>query len=264
MAVGRPSRQGAIFPAYRVPGCGAFHAAQRCARHMAARCRLPTALKSASLGSIALVPATNVAGAARRKQRHAVRRSQPRDPSPDPNSSLPSPGVMAVWYDHGEVKTAAATRFTSKALALSLSDHAGTHVDAPCHFNPDPEAASIDQVPLENFYTEAICLDLTHVPLRHEITVAEMEEALQVGQEIRPRDTVLFHMGVNTRLVGTPGYLHDFPVSRRCRALAGGQGYPHVRRRSGQSGPRGRAQLQGPSCLCRARHNPHRVPLEPR
>lgn len=122
------------------------------------------------------------------------------------------PVVMSVWYDHDEVKTAGATRFTSKALYLLLSDHAGTHVDAPCHFNPDQNAPSIDQVPLENFYTEAICLDLSHVPLKHQITVAEMEEALaKSGEVIKPRDTVLLHMGVNMRLFGKPGYLHDFP-----------------------------------------------------
>jgi kynurenine formamidase len=122
------------------------------------------------------------------------------------------PVVMTVWNDHDEIKKAGATEFTSKACYLSLSDHAGTHVDAPCHFNSDPDAASIDQVPLENFYTEAICLDLSHVPLKHEITVAEMEAALaESGQEIKPCDTVLIHMGVNARLFGTPGYLHDFP-----------------------------------------------------
>jgi kynurenine formamidase len=88
------------------------------------------------------------------------------------------PVVMGVWNDHSDIKQAGATPFTSKAYALSLSDHAGTHVDAPCHFDPDPQAKSIDEVPLENFYTEAICLDLSHVPLKHEITVAEMERAL--------------------------------------------------------------------------------------
>ena len=122
------------------------------------------------------------------------------------------PVVQSVWYDHDEVKTAGQTRFTSKALFLSMSDHAGTHVDAPCHFNPDPAAQSIDQVPLADFYTEAICLDLSHVPLKHEITVGEMEEALaKSGQEIKPRDTVLINMGVNKRLFGKPGYVTDFP-----------------------------------------------------
>ena len=122
------------------------------------------------------------------------------------------PVVMTVWNDHSEPKVAGNTRFSSKAMSISFSDHAGTHVDAPCHFNPDPKAPSIDQVPLENFYTEAICLDLSHVSLKHQITIAEMEEALaKSGQEIKPRDTVLIHMGVNDRLFGSPAYLHDFP-----------------------------------------------------
>jgi kynurenine formamidase len=122
------------------------------------------------------------------------------------------PVAMGVWYDHDEVKQAGQTRFTSKALYLSMSDHAGTHVDAPCHFDPDPKALSIDQVPLEDFYTEAICLDLSHVPLKHEITVAEMESALAKSKQvIKPRDTVLINMGVNERLFGTPAYLTDFP-----------------------------------------------------
>ena len=122
------------------------------------------------------------------------------------------PVVMTVWNDHDEIKRAGNTSFTSKALYLSLSDHAGSHVDAPCHFNPAPDAASIDQVPLEDFYTEAVCLDLSQVALKHQITVAEMEAAEKAaGIDIRKRDTVLILMGVNARLFGTPGYLHDFP-----------------------------------------------------
>ena len=122
------------------------------------------------------------------------------------------PVVTTVWNDHSEKKVAGATTFTSKALYLSLSDHAGTHVDAPVHFDPRPGAASIDQVPLENFYTSAICLDLSHVPLKHAITVPEMEAALErSGQRINPRDTVLLWMAVEQRLLDRPGYLHDFP-----------------------------------------------------
>ncbi len=122
------------------------------------------------------------------------------------------PVVMTVWNDHSEKKVAGNTTFTSKALSIAFSDHAGTHVDAPVHFDPRPGALSIDQVPLENFYTSGICLDLSQVPLKHSITVAEMEAALAAsGQEIRPKDTVLIHMGVNDRLLGKPGYQHDFP-----------------------------------------------------
>ena len=122
------------------------------------------------------------------------------------------PVVVATWYDHDEVKRAGNTSFSSKALAMSLSDHAGTHVDAPVHFDARPGAASIDQMPLERFYTSAICLDLSHVPLRHAATVPEMEAALAAsGEAIGPGDTVLIHMATNDRLLGTPRYVHDFP-----------------------------------------------------
>jgi kynurenine formamidase len=122
------------------------------------------------------------------------------------------PVVMTVWGDHSEKKTAGNTVFTSKAMYLSMSDHAGTHVDAPVHFDPRPGAASIDEVPLEDFYTSAICLDLSHIPLKHAADVAEMEAALaKSGQEIRPGDTVLLYMATNERLLGKPGYRHDFP-----------------------------------------------------
>jgi kynurenine formamidase len=102
--------------------------------------------------------------------------------------------------------------FPSKALALSLSDHSGTHVDAPVHFDSRPGAQSIDQMPLQKFFTSAICLDLSHAPLRHAVAVPEMEAALTAsGQDIRPGDTVLLHMATNDRLLGRPGYLHEFP-----------------------------------------------------
>ncbi len=43
------------------------------------------------------------------------------------------PVVMTVWNDHSERKVAGGTTFTSKALSIAFSDHAGTHVDAPVH-----------------------------------------------------------------------------------------------------------------------------------
>jgi kynurenine formamidase len=122
------------------------------------------------------------------------------------------PVIVTVWGDHSEKKVAGNTVFTSKALSIAMSDHAGSHVDAPSHFDPRPEALSIDQMPLEKFFTPAICLDLSHVPLKGQIAVPEMEAALAAsGQEILPGDTVLLHMATNDRLLGKPGYLHDFP-----------------------------------------------------
>jgi kynurenine formamidase len=52
--------------------------------------------------------------------------------------------AIGCWNDHDEIHRAGNTTVTSKSLHLSLGDHAGTHVDAPCHFDPDPKAPSID------------------------------------------------------------------------------------------------------------------------
>src|SRR3546814_10934012 len=109
---------------------------------------------------------------------------------------------MSVWNDHSEIKKAGNTEFSSKAMAISPSDHSCTHVDAPVHFDPRPDALSVDQMPLENFYTGAICLDLSHVPLKHAIKVAEMEAALEKsGKEIKQRDTGLSHRGATDPLI---------------------------------------------------------------
>jgi kynurenine formamidase len=122
------------------------------------------------------------------------------------------PVIITAWSDHSEKKHAGSTEFSSKALSIAFSDHAGTHVDAPAHFDPRPGAASIDEMPLEAFYTSAFCIDLSHLPLRSAATVDELKAAVEkAGEQIRPRDTVLIHMGTNDRLLGKPGYLHDFP-----------------------------------------------------
>lgn len=120
--------------------------------------------------------------------------------------------VITVWDDHDKKVKVGNTIDSSKALSISFSDHAGTHIDAPVHFDPRPGAKSIDEMPLENFYTSAFCLDLSHVPLKHAISVQEMEQALEEsGQEIRPKDTVLIYMATNDRLYGDPRYAYDFP-----------------------------------------------------
>lgn len=121
------------------------------------------------------------------------------------------PVIVTVWGDHSEEKRAGDTVFSSKALSIAMSDHAGTHVDAPVHFDPRPDAPSIDQMPLENFITEAFCVDLRDTPLGHAVTVEELQAGVTAsGETIKPRDTVLILLGTNARLLGKPGYAHDF------------------------------------------------------
>jgi kynurenine formamidase len=123
------------------------------------------------------------------------------------------PSVIVTPYStHDEIREAEGVTFSTATWALALGDHAGTHVDAPAHFDARPGAKTIDQMPLENFFTEAVCLDLSHKPLKSDISIEELEEAERMaGVEIKPRDTVLLHMDFHRRCYGTPAYLTDFP-----------------------------------------------------
>ena len=120
--------------------------------------------------------------------------------------------VVTEYSDHDEVREADGYKFSSATLNLSLGDHAGTHVDAPCHFDSNPEALSIEQIPLDTYFTEAICLDLSFKPLKSDISIEDLENAVeQANVEIKPKDMVLLHMDFYNRCFGTPEYLTDFP-----------------------------------------------------
>lgn len=123
------------------------------------------------------------------------------------------PVTMGRWNWHDEKKHAEGVEFSSASLFITLGDHAGTHVDAPRHFDDRAEAATIDEVPLENFFTPALCLDLSHKELKSDITVEDLEAAERAsGVAIEPGDTVLLYMAFNDRMpIDAPGYLTDFP-----------------------------------------------------
>lgn len=120
--------------------------------------------------------------------------------------------VITPFSTHDEVRVADGVKFSSATMSLAMGDHAGTHVDAPVHFDATPGALTIDEMPLETFFTEAVCLDLSHKPLKSDISIEDLEQAIEAaGVEIKPRDTVLLHMDFYNRCYGTEGYLTDFP-----------------------------------------------------
>jgi kynurenine formamidase len=122
------------------------------------------------------------------------------------------PFIMTDYNTHKEIRTDGAVPFSAHSMVLSMGDHTGTHVDAFCHFDARPGARSIDEMPLEDFFTEAVCLDLSHTPLKGDIHIPDLEAAeRKAGIDIRPRDTVLIYMGVHDRLYGKPEYTSDFP-----------------------------------------------------
>lgn len=134
-----------------------------------------------------------------------------------------------VWPGHPEtiitvVDTHESTRKSGKfeedygftAEKIEMSTHGTTHVDSISHIDPSPNAPTIDKIPLDWFYTEAICLDLSHVPPKTYYTVEMIKEALeQHGLDIKKGDTVLLHSGHYGRTWGTPAWLTDYPGLNR-------------------------------------------------
>lgn len=120
--------------------------------------------------------------------------------------------IIAPFTTHEEKRVADGYTFSSAVTSLNMGDHSGTHVDAPVHFDEKPGARSIDEMPLEDFFTEAVCLDLSHKPLRSDISIEDLQQAETVaGVEIRAGDTVLLHMDFYRRTYGTEAYISDFP-----------------------------------------------------
>ena len=74
---------------------------------------------------------------------------------------LNHPSIIVTPYStHDEVRVADGYEFSAATMALAMGDHAGTHVDAPCHFDSRAGARSIDEMPLETFFTDRLSRSL--------------------------------------------------------------------------------------------------------
>ncbi|MHB1654211.1 MAG: cyclase family protein [Desulfitobacteriaceae bacterium] len=73
---------------------------------------------------------------------------------------------------------------------LGLSDHSGTHIDAPSHFVENGD--SIDQIPVEKLMGTAIMLDCSHKKPDELVTAYMLEEAeKRQGLYVESEDIVL-------------------------------------------------------------------------
>lgn len=120
--------------------------------------------------------------------------------------------VIWTHHEHAETATRFEGGFSYTSKGLLFSDHGPTHVDALSHLDPRPGAPSIEQMPLDVFYGEAVCLDVSHKAPHAYITAADLDAAeAQGGVPVRPGDIVLLYTGTHNRLYGTPEYLSQYP-----------------------------------------------------
>lgn len=154
----------------------------------------------------------------------------------------------SVWPGHPETKitivdTHESTRqsgrfeedFSFTAEKIEMSTHGTTHTDSISHIDPAPGAPCIEKIPLAWFFTEAICVDLSHVPPKTYYTVEMIQEAMERdGLTIKKGDTVLLFSGHYLRNWGTPAWLTDYPgLSREAAEWIYGQGVVNI----GQDAP---------------------------
>jgi len=125
-----------------------------------------------------------------------------------PSNPGQPPVIVGVWMTHEESLKRPGRIQGNEVMYLSMSDHAGTHIDAPRHFNP--QGPSIDKYPLENCYVRAICLDFRHIPPRGEIGPAELEQAVKAaGTGVPKGGSILLCTGHHARNYGKPAYFSE-------------------------------------------------------
>lgn len=97
---------------------------------------------------------------------------------------------------------------------LTLSVHAGSHVDSPFHYGPTCEGSAakrIGQVPLDWCAGPGVLLRLTHLAAGDTVTVDDLTAELdRIGHRLRPGEIVLLHTG-SDRLWPTPAYFARHP-----------------------------------------------------
>jgi kynurenine formamidase len=102
--------------------------------------------------------------------------------------------------------------FSYQSLGLMMCDHGPTHVDAISHLDPREDAPTIDHMPLETFFGEGVCLDISDVPPRDYCDADRLERALDESPvKLRPGDVLLLHTGSAERFGGTPEYTTAYP-----------------------------------------------------
>lgn len=128
---------------------------------------------------------------------------------------------MPLWYGHQQTfittnqthdqfKRKWGTEFGFEAHNLLLSEHAGTHTDAVFEYNR--EGPTLDASPLEYYYGEAVCIDVTGVDYPDYIQAADLEQGLKnSGQTLRIGDHFMLYTGYGDKTYPDLAYSERHP-----------------------------------------------------
>ncbi|WP_460274340.1 cyclase family protein [Celeribacter sp. ULVN23_4] len=104
---------------------------------------------------------------------------------------------MPVWPGHPEFEQISIANFEDGDIScnhsLRMSEHSGTHLDAPAHFVPG--GMPIDEVPLTRFFGPLSVISATDLAPDTELPAARIE-AFEAAYGILPEGgAVMFHFG---------------------------------------------------------------------
>lgn len=120
----------------------------------------------------------------------------------------------AIWQHHTHEETAPLfdSGWSYQSLGITLCDHGPTHVDALSHLDTRKDAPHIDEMPLDTFWGEGTCLDISDVPPRTYCDAARLDRALaESSAELRAGDVLLLRTGTAERYGGTQEYTTQYP-----------------------------------------------------
>ena len=107
---------------------------------------------------------------------------------------------------------------------LEFGEHSGTHVDGMNHMKRELRGQSIDTMPLSMFYTEALCLDLSHKKAGDIIGVEDVKSALNKSKDlIKKGDTVLLYTDHYRRTYGTEDWPNNPGIDTELARWFGGK-----------------------------------------
>lgn len=120
--------------------------------------------------------------------------------------------VVFQHATHSETAPRFDSGFSFQTLGFMLNDNGPTHVDSFSHLDPDPGAQTIDKMSLDLFYGPAVCVDVSHVAPKTDITGADLDSALTAsGLGLESGDMLFLYTATFDRHHGTDEYLSEFP-----------------------------------------------------
>lgn len=122
-----------------------------------------------------------------------------------------------IWehLSHRETQEFGLTKppYSYKVTGFTLCDHSGTHVDAINHIVDEPDARSVDLLPLEWAMTPGVWFDFSWKAPNSYITREDYEKAIaETGVTIKPNSVVFNYTGWYKKYrVDRFAYIKDYP-----------------------------------------------------